>query len=349
MIDTGKEIVQTGSPTLHDVAREAGVSLATASRALNGSTRKVADSLRNRVGEAADRLGYTANRSAQATARGTSGIIALLVADIADPYFSLIASGVARGADEAGLVVTISVTDREPEREVRLVQAMRGQRPRGIILAASRTGESLSNELRHELQLIAQTGTRIVALGPGAGDVRSVLVDNCGGAHALGEDLARLGYRSAVILGAAKGVRTSDDRIAGFTEGFATGGGDVDRIYRGRFTRSSGMALTDKALADGLAPGTLVFAISDVMAIGAIVALRQAGRAVGDDVAVAGFDDIPAGSDVTPSLTTVRVPLEEVGYQSLRAAVLDAWEAPNAPQSLKVVLRDSTPGPPLGV
>lgn len=91
-----------GAATLHDVAREAGVSLATASRVLNGSTRKVADSYRERVEAAAERLGYTANLSAQATARGTSAIVALLVADIADPYFGQLASGVAAAPTRPG-------------------------------------------------------------------------------------------------------------------------------------------------------------------------------------------------------------------------------------------------------
>src|SRR5688572_27901483 len=91
-----------GAATLHDVAREAGVSLATASRVLNGSTRTVAESYRARVEAAATHLGYTANLSAQATARGTSAIVALLVADIADPYFGQIASGAARGPARPG-------------------------------------------------------------------------------------------------------------------------------------------------------------------------------------------------------------------------------------------------------
>ena len=128
MSETTAERARASSPTLHDVARSAGVSLATASRVLNGSTRKVAEAYRERVEAAAAELGYTANLSAQATARGTSAIIALLVADIADPYFAQIAAGVARGADEAGLVVTIAITERDPQREARLVRALRGQR-----------------------------------------------------------------------------------------------------------------------------------------------------------------------------------------------------------------------------
>ena len=149
---------QRSAATLHDVAREAGVSLATASRVLNGSARKVAESYRERVEEAAARLGYTANLSAQATARGTSAIIALLVADIADPYFGQLAAGVARGADEAGLVVTIAITERDAEREARLVRALRGQRPQGLILAASRTEDEDGDGVRAELDAFGAMG-----------------------------------------------------------------------------------------------------------------------------------------------------------------------------------------------
>jgi len=341
--ETTTERARASAPTLHDVARAAGVSLATASRVLNGSTRKVAETYRDRVEAAAAELGYTANISAQATARGTSAIIALLVADIADPYFGQVAAGVARGADEAGLVVTIAITERDPEREARLVRALRGQRPRGLILAASRTTESSHPTVQAELDALASTGGRVVALGPGAGAVRSVIIDNASGARALGLVLAERGYREAIVLAAGEGVLTSDDRTAGFTEGFAAKGGLVRRVYRGGFTRESGWQLMTQAIEDGVAPGTLVFAISDVVAIGAMSAVREAGRAVGSDIALCGFDDIPAGRDVTPALTTVNIPLEEVGYRALRAAVDDDWDAGAEPLPLEVVLRESTP------
>jgi LacI family transcriptional regulator len=340
------ETLRAGAVTLHDVAREAGVSLATASRALNGSARKVADSYRERVEAAANRLGYTANLSAQATARGTSAIIALLVADIADPYFGEIASGVARGADEAGLVVTVAITERDAEREVRLLRALRGQRPRGIILAASRTSRQIAPELSTEIDLLTGAGGRVVALGAGADNVRTVAVDNHGGGRALGVALAALGYRSAVVLAAAEGTVTSDNRLSGFVDGFTSAGGDAPRIYRGQFTRESGYALMAEALADGVGRGTVVFGISDIVAIGALSALRDAGRTVGTDVALAGFDDIPTGRDVTPTLTTVRIPLEELGYQALHAAVDAEWEPADDALRLQVLLRESTPRRP---
>jgi len=341
--DTHLDRLRTGSATLHDVAREAGVSLATASRVLNGSTRKVAEAYREKVEAAAARLGYTANLSAQATARGTSAIIALLVADIADPYFGELASGVARGADEAGLVVTIAITERDPEREVRLVRALRGQRPRGLILAASRTSLEFAPDLARELELVSAAGGRIVALGTGADGVRAVTIDNRGGAEALGLAIAGRGYRKAVALATAEGVVTSDSRLEGFTAGFTAGGGDAPRVYRGSFTREAGAELMAQALADGVEPGTVVFGISDVVAIGALSALRDAGREPGTDIALCGFDDIPTGRDVTPPLTTVRVPLEEVGYQAFHAATGLEWTQDPDALRLEVLLRASTP------
>ncbi|GAA4487592.1 LacI family DNA-binding transcriptional regulator [Microbacterium panaciterrae] len=338
--------------TLHDVARDAGVSLATASRVLNGSERKVAEAFRERVERAAEALGYTPNMSAQATARGRSPIIALLVADIADPYFGQIAAGVARGADERGLVVTISITERDQDRENRILRALRGQRPQGLILAASRADRSddtgVAGSAPSELEAFERYGGRVVAFGdrPDVGGegrgARSIVIDNAGGAEALGRRMAALGYRTAIGIGAAEGVRTSDDRLGGFARGFVAGGGTVARIHRGDFRRESGASAMTEALAEGVEPGTLVFGMSDVVALGAISAIRAAGRQVGTDIAVCGFDDVSASSDVSPSLTTVRVPLNEAGYQAFRAVVDEDWT--QDPLPVEVIVRDSTPG-----
>ncbi|MFE6735202.1 LacI family DNA-binding transcriptional regulator [Microbacterium sp. NPDC057650] len=336
--DETRRAGRASTPTLHDVARAAGVSLATASRVLNGSERKVAESYRERVEQAAAELGYTANISAQSIARGTSPVIALLVADIADPYFGLIASGVARGADEHGLVVTVAITERDPERESRILRALRGQRPQGVILAASRT-ETAEGDEPGELAAFPALGARTVTFG--AGGDRSVQIDNRGGAERLGREMAARGYRRAILLGAAEGVRTSDDRLAGFSAGFGAGGGIVERTYRGGFAREDGAACMDEALADGVEPGTLIFALSDVVAVGAMTGIRDAGRTVGDDIAVCGFDDVPVSRDVTPQLTTVRVPLSELGYQAFRATVDAEWQQPDL--DLEVVVRGSTP------
>ena len=268
------------------------------------------------------------------------------MADIADPYFGELASGVARGADEAGLVVTVAMTERDPVRELRLVRALRGQRPRGLILAASRMSDEVAPELQRELDLLVAGGGRVVALGGGAGSVRAIHIDNFGGAAALGRTLAERGYRNTVVLGAAEGLITSDARIDGFTSGFTAGGGEPPRIYRGGLTRDSAKELMRQAMADGIEPGSIVFCIADAMAIGAMNEINAAGRGVGHDIALAGFDDIPTARDVSPALTTVHVPLRNAGYQALRAAVDEEWEQDSSSLDVRVVLRDSTP--PIG-
>ena len=110
--------VGSGYVTLEQVAKHAGVSLATASRVINGSTRQVGEKLRERVTASARELGYLANASAQTLARNTSSLVGLIVHDIADPYFSSIAAGVTRHAEGEGLVVVLGTTGRAPQRDV---------------------------------------------------------------------------------------------------------------------------------------------------------------------------------------------------------------------------------------
>lgn len=153
-------------PTLLDVATAAGVSLATASRALNGSTRTVNGDYRDRVVAAAAQLGYTPNLSAQAVATGSTRTVALLVADIADPPDAFLASGVIDAAADAGLTVTVTVTAGDPARELALVRSLRGQRPRILILAGGPSSENTdSAPLTEELRSFEAGGGRIVVIG----------------------------------------------------------------------------------------------------------------------------------------------------------------------------------------
>jgi LacI family transcriptional regulator len=315
MIEGGIEASRRAPATLHDVAREAGVSLATASRSLNGSTRKVNEEYRKRVLEAATRLDYSPNLSAQAVARGTTTTVALLVADIADPYFSSIAAGVIAEADHERLIVTMAATERDPERELELVRTLRG---------------------------------RVVLISRNEYDLRTVLVDNRGGAEALAKELAGVGYRRFAIITGGEGLRTAADRVEGFRAGLAASGGTLadDDVIRDAFTRDGGYSGMRTLLERGLGDIELVFAANDVMAVGALSAIRDGGLVPGADVAVAGFDDIPTVRDVTPALTTVRMPLEEIGRRALRLALGDADATDEGPVRTEVVMRESTPGIP---
>ncbi|WP_144018979.1 LacI family DNA-binding transcriptional regulator [Demequina sp. NBRC 110056] len=356
------DLERTSPVTLHDVAREAGVSLATASRTLNGSTRNVKESNRQLVLAAAERLGYTANTSAQAVARGTTTTVALLVGDIADPYFSSIAAGVVDAAASNGLIVTMAQTSRDTAREVELVRAMRGQRARAIVLAASRRAPDPHTAALHaELAAYEAAGGRAVFITSTDAPFRAVPLDNHGGARELGERLHRLGYRNAAVLAgpgtdpaaaAARaadtttaGLRTSGDRLAGFTAAFASAGSPIpaDRIIPAAFTRDGGYEGMRELAERGLDGVDLVFAVNDVMAVGAMSAMRDLGIEPGTDIGVAGFDDIPTLRDVTPRLTTVRLPLEEVGAKALALALADG-DASAELVSTEVIVRESTPG-----
>jgi LacI family transcriptional regulator len=351
MTDDGIATNRSTPATLHDVARAAGVSLATASRSLNGSTRKVNDEYRKRVLEAARRLDYSPNLSAQAVARGTSTTVALLVADIADPYFSSIAAGVVAEADDARLIVTMAATERDPDRELELVRTLRGQRPRVMILAGSRQlSDSTEGALREELEAYERSGGRVVLISRNELDFRTVLVENGAGAEALARELVGIGYRRFAILTGGEGLRTAADRVAGFRAGVADSGGilsDGD-VVRAAFTRDGGYDGMRELVERGLGDIELVFAANDVMALGALSAIRDAGLTPGTDVAVAGFDDIPTVRDVTPALTTVHVPLEEIGHRALRLALDDEDAMNEGAVRTEVVLRASTPGLSVG-
>ncbi|GIT80859.1 LacI family transcriptional regulator [Leifsonia sp. LS1] len=320
------------APTLSDVAAHAGVSLATASRALNGSARKVNPELQERVLASARHLGYSANVQAQAVARGTSNLVALVVGDIADPYFASISSGVVRVADERGLVVTITATGPyagpdSTAREEAALDALRGQRPRAVVLAGSRVAGA---ETR-----VGDPG-RVAVIGSGAPGLRTVDVDNRGGAAALATSLRGLGYADVAILAGPGELITVRDRVEGFRSVLPAAS-----VVHTTFTREGGHRAMTELLASGARP-ECVFAVSDVMAIGAMAALRAAGITPGADIGVAGFDDIPLVADVTPALTSVSLPLADLGARALELALADA-PLPAAPVPAEVRLRASTP------
>lgn len=319
-------------PTLSEVAAHAGVSLATASRALNGSARKVNPDLQDRVLASARALGYSANVQAQAVARGASNVVALVVGDIADPYFASIASGVVRVADERGLIVTITTTGPyagapSVDRERTALAALRGQRPRAVVLAGSRVVGAPTPE----------AGAHTAVVGSGAPGVRSVDVDNRGGAAALARELRGRGYRDFAVLAGPEELVTVRDRV----EGFRSVAGPASVVHD-EFSRAGGHRAMTRLLTSGGRP-ECVFAVSDVMAIGAMAALREAGITPGDDIAVAGFDDIPLVADVTPALTSVALPLADIGAAALELALADEEPAHREPVAAVVQIRASTP------
>ncbi|MCS5497276.1 LacI family transcriptional regulator [Cnuibacter physcomitrellae] len=334
--------------TLSDVAAHAGVSLATASRVLNGSTRRVRAPLHEKVVASARVLGYVVDAQAQAVARGTSSTIALVVGDIADPYFSGVAAGAIAAARSRGMTVTISTVSAEPEDEVEVVAALRSQRPRAVILARSRHVDPRSETgLAAELDAYRARGGSVSFVdGSSASDARSVRVANQEGAAALASALVERGYRRFGVLAGDERLVTPRDRVAGFVAGAERAGVPIapDLVVPGGFSRDGGRDSARELLARH--PDLdCVFAVTDVMAVGAMAALRELGLEPGADVGVAGFDDIAMLADVRPSLTTVALPLAAIGERAVELALAadDELGATRDAVLGDLRLRESTP------
>ena len=340
----------SGRPvTLTDVAILAGVSQPTASRVLNGSARKPAADIVERVRRAADELGYTPNAHAQALARATTGLLGLVVHDIADPYFSVVASGVQRATSERNRQMLLAVSSRDPDTELACVESFVAHRTEAIIMVGSRSdtpaARRAADRLVGVMSRYRRNGGRVVVVGQAIPDASAVVPDNRGGATALARALVtRAGLRDFVLLAGPESLTAAQDRRAGFVAGLTEQGLAPRGVLHGEFTRDGGYELAQRAVAE-LRPSTnrpvCMVAANDVMAVGAMTAVREAGLNIPGDVALVGFDDIPTLRDVSPSLTTVRLPLQEMGLWAVELAVGEPGP-PIRTVSGDVVLREST-------
>lgn len=335
--------------TLTDVAVRAGVSQPTASRVLNGSARRSSPDIVDRVRRAADELGYIPNAQAQALARATTGLLGLVVHDIADPYFSVVASGVQRAASTRGRQMLLAVSSRDPDTELACVESFVAHRTEMIIVVGSRSTSPPAVQAAARLVGVAdryrRNGGRLVTIGQSIPDADAVVPENRAGSAALADALVtETGLRDFVMLAGPAELSTAVDRTTGFVECLAVHGITPRAVLFGDFTRDGGYTAARQAFADHpptrAAPICLV-AANDVMAVGAMTAAREAGLPVPDTVRIAGFDDIPTLRDLSPGLTTVRLPLEQMGEWAVQLG-LDEPTPRIRSVTGEVVLREST-------
>ncbi len=354
-------MAMVGSVTLADVASHAGVSLATASRAINGSaTRTVRPELRERVLAAAAELHYLPDANAQAMARGRTSALGLIVHDIADPYFSAIAAGVTAAAEQSDLMVTLGSSQHDADREHALVGVLHRQRARAIIIAGGRLDDAVVNDrLRGALAAYRESGGTVTMVGQPILDVNTVSIDNFSGSRDLAIALTQAGYHRFAVLAGPDLHLTAKERRDGFASALESTGAGIAYQVASEFTRDGGYrAMTELIERANLTstPSALdaVFCVNDVMAVGAMAAARAAGLRVGTDIGIAGFDDIATLRDVTPALSTVQVPLHHTGVLATQLALGvepsgqdSTTEQPDGTVVLRVsgtvVLRDSTP------
>lgn len=317
--------------TLADVAARAQVSPATVSRVLNGNY-PVAAATRERVLRAVDELDYVLNGPASSLAAATSDLVGILVNDIADPFFAILAGAIQSEIGGTGgraggerLAVTCS-TGGSPERELTCLTLLQRQRAAAVVLTGGGVGNHPQTEaVAAKLRKLEAAGTRVVLCGrPPAQDTGAVALsfDNRGGAKALTEHLLGLGHRRLGYIAGPAERTTTRHRLEGHRAALAEAGVEDDprRTVHGRYDRRSGYEATLELLRRDPAL-TAVVAADDTLALGACAALRDSGLRIPEDVSVAGFGDLPSSIDAVPALTTVRLPLADAGARAGRVAM----------------------------
>lgn len=332
--------------TLREVAAAAGVSVTTASRVLGGSSRTVALEYQRRVLAAAAELRYTADASARSMRR-VNDSIAVVADDLTTPSIGIVVAAMERRARDTGAFVTVSSTHGAVDRQLETVRLQRALRPRALILTSSRIkANALDGRLLGELLGYEREGGRVVIVGDTDMPFNSISFDNHGSAKELAAHVAGSGHRHVTILAGVRGLGNVSDRTAGFVAGLRDGGVDGRhiRISHCAVSRQGGFDATRRLLAKGLARTDAVLAANDIIAIGAMSALRAAGVAVPAEVSVTGFDDIDLAIDVTPRLTTVSLPLARAGVEAVRLALAAHPEVEHLTMRGQLVVRDSTAG-----
>ena len=294
-------------PTIYDVARLAGVSTATVSRALN-DTGKIAPATRAAIDAAVEQLGYEPNRIARSLVTRSTQTIALLLPDIANPFYAALVSGIQHAALRHDHTMLLCTTEGDPEREEQYLNLLRAKRVDGALV----DGLLLPPD---RIARFVRDGFPIVCLDRDidSASIPLVQVDNRLGGLLATEHLISLGHTRIAHVAGAAALGISDERFDGYREALVKTGitPDPRLVEDGRFSEEGGYEAVVR-LIERAVPFTAVFAGNDLSAIGAIAALEEHGLRVPSQVSVVGFDDLRLAAYVRPALTTVRQPAGEI-------------------------------------
>jgi LacI family transcriptional regulator len=306
--------------SLAEVSRLAGVSVSTASRVLTGSSHPISAGTRARVIAAAEQLGYSPSALARALVSRSSRLIGVLVSDIVNPYFSVIARGVDDAASRAGYVTMLSNVDRRTATEIARVQTMRDYRAAGVIFAGSGYVDDPDEPaLAEAVRRAQEQGIRTVSLTVRGVGGPVVTADNEAAAYDVTDHLVGLGHRRIAFLEGPPGMVASRQRRDGFLACMRDAGlADIAQLHAGGFDFEAGHAAAMRLLAHPPLPDAVI-AANDEAAVGSLGALRQAGLDVPGEVSVAGIDDLRIARFV--GLTTVSLPLYEMGAMAARRII----------------------------
>ena len=335
--------------SITEVARLAGVSIATASRVMAAADYPVSALTRRRVLDAAQELDYVPNALARGLLKSQIPVVGVIVHDITDPYFSEVVRGVEDAAAPGNYLVVTCSSDRDPEREVSHVRLLRSMRAAAVIFAGSGIDDpGASEEMDKQLDGIRDNGGAIVRLSPHAHGAPEVGVDNAAGVAAMVEAMLELGHRRIAFLAGPVNLYVARERLAGYRRALAAAGiPDDDSVVRHTtFDEAGGCQGVDELLA--LEAGvTAICCANDLLALGALRRLAELRIAVPGEISVAGFDDISVASLTAPHLSSVRLPIRELGRRGFEHAIRRLTGEPVEAETLptEIVLRESTAAP----
>lgn len=297
--------------TIRDVARRADVSVASVSRVLTGAG-PVTDVTRKKVLDAVEALQYVPHSGARSLSTSKTHTIGVILPDLYGDFFSELIRGMDVAARALGYHLIVSSSHDDAEEASAAIRSMRGRVDGLIVLSPHLDAANLAASLAGRLPILLMNGGAEVGRP-------SIVVDNHGAAVQAVEHLIATGRRRIAHISGPQGNLEAEARLAGYLEAMAAAGLETT-VLDGEFTQASGHAAGDRLVAMPERPDA-VFAANDIMAVGAMLALQEAGVRVPEDVAMVGFDDVPIAGLVRPGLTTLRIKIAETGRNALERLV----------------------------
>ena len=313
---TKKAGQKPGRVTMHDIAREADVALGTVSNVLNGSA-SVRPHMRDRVNRAIARLGYEPNVFAQALRRNRSDIVGMLIPDITNPFFPAVVRGADDVASKHGLRLVLCNTDDNPEKERTLLRELLQYKP-ATILVIPATDSSLG-ALTKDLQTCPLV---CIDRRPDNWKGSLITVANEEGGYIATRYLLAMGHRRIACITGPQHLQNSLERLRGYRRAMKEHGMRVSEtmVAEGRFDRESGRQAALSLLGRKDAP-TAIFAMNDLMALGALQGMREMHLRCPEDISLVGFDNLEFGEFVEPGLTSVVQPGYTLGQRAAEIAI----------------------------
>ena len=331
--------------TIKDIAREAGVSHSTVSRALARDPR-ISDATRERIIRIAQTLGYERNELARALIRGALKAIGIVIPDITNPFLAEIARGVSNAADQEGYGLVVCNTDRKEEKELEAIQLLRRMRVPGLILASIGSNPPYLDMLKK-----LDTPYILVSRICPALDASYVVIDDENGARIATEHLVSLGHKHIAFIGGSPDLKTTQDRVRGYKKALSKYGlpENPNWICLTGSTQAAGREAARQILLNSPRP-TAILAENDITAIGVMETADAIGLAIPRDLSLVGFDDISYSSLPRIQLTTVAQPAVEMGQAAAKWLIEAIENRSHSELHLvlppRLVVRASTAAPP---